>query len=125
MMVKIIRLKSGEDIIGTCNLYNNDKELDIHEPMTVDVETKGSYAGQLIMSNWLPINLIRDNKTTLKMEDVLVMMEPEDDFIVYYQNTVDKLKEVLKAKKEVKDMSDEQITEILNAMESPESRVLH
>jgi hypothetical protein len=27
--------------------------------------------------------------------------------------------------KEVKDMSDEQITEILNAMESPESRVLH
>jgi len=125
MMVKIIRLKSGEDIIGTCNLYNDDKEMDIHEPMTVDVETRGSYAGQLIMSNWLPINLIKDNKTTLNLQDILFMLDPEDSFIEYYQNTVDKLKEVLKAKQEVKDMSDEQITEILNAMESPESRVLH
>jgi len=125
MMVKIIRLKSGEDIIGTCNLYNDDKEMDVHEPMTVDVETRGSYAGQLIMSNWLPINLIKDNKTTLNLQDVLFMLDPEDSFIEYYQNTVDKLKEVLKAKQEVKDMSDEQITEILNAMESPESRVLH
>ena len=124
-MVKIIRLKSGEDIIGTCNLYNDDKEMDVHEPMTVDVETRGSYAGQLIMSNWLPINLIKDNKTTLNLQDILFMLDPEDSFIEYYQNTVDKLKEVLKAKQEVKDMSDEQITEILNAMESPESRVLH
>ena len=103
MMVKIIRLKSGEDIIGTCNLYNDDKEMDVHEPMTVDVETRGSYAGQLIMSNWLPINLIKDNKTTLNLQDVLFMLDPEDSFIEYYQNTVGKLKEVLKAKQEVKD----------------------
>ena len=125
MMVKIIRLKSGEDIIGTCNLYNDDKEMDVHEPMTVDVETRGSYAGQLIMSNWLPINLIKDNKTTLNLQDILFMLDPEDSFVEYYQNTVEKLKEVLKAKRDVQDMSDEQITEILNAMESPESRVLH
>lgn len=124
MMIKIIRLKSGEDIIGTCNFFSKE-EMDIHEPMTVDVETKGTYAGQLIMANWLPINLIKDNKTTLRMEDVLITMEPEEDFIEYYQNTVTKLKEVLKAKRDVKDMSDEQITEILNAMEDPESRVLH
>lgn len=124
-MVKIIRLKSGEDIIGTCNLYNDDKEMDVHEPMTVDVETRGSYAGQLIMSNWLPINLIKDNKTTLNLQDILFMLDPEDSFVEYYQNTVEKLKEVLKAKRDVQDMSDEQITEILNAMESPESRVLH
>jgi hypothetical protein len=124
MMVKIIRLKSGEDIIGTCNFFSKE-EMDIHEPMTVDVETKGSYAGQLIMANWLPINLITDNKTTLRMEDVLITMDPEAAFIEYYQNTVSKLKEVLKAKRDVQDMSDEQITEILNAMEDPESRVLH
>jgi hypothetical protein len=123
-MVKIIRLKSGEDIIGTCNFFSKE-EMDIHEPMTVDVETKGSYAGQLIMANWLPINLITDNKTTLRMEDVLITMDPEAAFIEYYQNTVSKLKEVLKAKRDVQDMSDEQITEILNAMEDPESRVLH
>lgn len=125
MMVKIIRLKSGEDIIGMCNIFNNDKEMDIYEPMTVDVERRGNYAGQLLMANWLPVNLIKDNKTTLKMEDVLIMMEPEATFIEYYQNTVDKLKEVLKAKQEVKDMSDAEITEILNAMEDPGSRVLH
>lgn len=125
MMVKIVRLKSGEDIIGSCDIFNNAKEMEISEPMTVDVERKGNYAGQLIMSNWLPINLIKDNKTTLKMEDVLIMMEPEIAFVEYYQNTVSKLKEVLKAKRDVQDMSDEQITEILNAMENPESRILH
>jgi len=124
MMVKIVRLKSGEDIIGMCNIFN-DYEMDILEPMTVDVETRGTYAGQLIMSNWLPVNLIKDNKTTLKMEDVLFLLDPEDAFIEYYQNMVDKLKEVLQAKRDVQDMSDEQISEILNAMEDPESRVLH
>jgi hypothetical protein len=123
MIVKIIRLKSGEDIIGS--IINSDNQIDIHEPMTVDVERRGTYAGQLIMSNWLPVNLIRDNKTTLNLEDILIMMDPEESFIEYYQNTVDKLKEVLKAKRDVQDMSDEQITEILNAMEDPESRVLH
>lgn len=123
MIVKIIRLKSGEDIIG--NIIDNMNSLDIFEPMTVDVETRGTYAGQLIMSNWLPVNLIKDNRITLKTEDVLLMMDPEDSFIEYYQTMVDKLKEVIQAKRDVQDMSDEQITEILNAMENPESRVLH
>jgi len=124
MMVKIVRLKSGEDIIGMCNVFSKE-EMDIHDPMTVDVERRGAYAGQLIMANWLPVNLIKDNKTTLKTEDILIMMEPEDSFIEYYQNTVDKLKEVLKAKQEVQDMTDSEITEILNAMENHEDRILH
>jgi alpha-galactosidase/6-phospho-beta-glucosidase family protein len=123
-MVKIIRLKSGEDIIGMCNFFSNS-EMDIFEPMTVDVETRGTYAGQLIMANWLPVNLIKDNKTTLKTEDILLTMDPEDSFIEYYTTMVDKLKEALQAKRDVQDMSDEQISEILNAMENPESRVLH
>jgi hypothetical protein len=123
-MVKIIRLKSGEDIIGMCNAFSKE-EMDIFEPMTVDVETRGTYAGQLIMANWLPVNLIKENKTTLKTEDILMMMDPEDAFIEYYNNMVDKLKEAIQAKRDVQDMSDEQITEILNAMENPESRVLH
>jgi hypothetical protein len=123
-MVKIVRLKSGEDIIGMCNVFSKE-EMDIHDPMTVDVERRGAYAGQLIMANWLPVNLIKDNKTTLKTEDILIMMEPEDSFIEYYQNTVDKLKEVLKAKQEVQDMTDSEITEILNAMENHEDRILH
>ena len=124
MMVKIIRLKSGEDIIGMCNAFSKE-EMDIFEPMTVDVETRGTYAGHLIMANWLPVNLIKENKTTLKTEDVLFLLDPEDSFIEYYNNMVDKLKEALQAKRDVQDMSDEQITEILNAMENPESRVLH
>jgi hypothetical protein len=71
------------------------------------------------------LELIKDNRITLKTEDVLLMMDPEDSFIEYYQTMVDKLKEVIQAKRDVQDMSDEQITEILNAMENPESRVLH
>lgn len=120
--IKILRLKNGEDIIGYVTSEDN-QFYDIMEPMTVDVETRGANAGHLIMYNWLPIQLIKENMTTLKSEDILTILEPEEQFMEYYSNMVEKLNNILQAKQEVKSMSEEQITEILNSME--QDRVLH
>lgn len=123
--IKIIRLKNGEDIIGFIK-SEDEVTYDISEPMTVDVEVRGGNAGNLIMSNWLPIQLIKKNETQIKSEDILTMMEPEENFIEYYMNTVDKLNKILEVKKEAAAMTDEQVTEILNALEGVgEDRVLH
>ena len=124
MLVKIIRLKNGEDII--CGIANKrGKKIEVHEPMTVDVEHRGPHAGQLIMTNWLPINLVMENKIVLHSEDVLTMMEPTEKFLEYYLNTLAKLNEILTAKEEVEGLSDNEITEILNAMEDPDNRIIH
>ena len=123
--IKIIRLKNGEDIIGFIK-SEDDMTYDVSEPMTVDVEVRGSNAGHLLMANWLPVQLIKKNETQIKSEDILTMMEPEENFIEYYMNTVDKLNKILEAKKEAAAMTDEEVTEILNALEGVgEDRVLH
>jgi hypothetical protein len=123
--IKILRLKNGEDIIAYIK-SEDDINYDISEPMTVDVEVRGSNAGQLIMGNWLPVQLIKQNETTLKSEDILLMMEPQDHFLEYYMNAVDKLNKILEAKRETEKMTDEEITEILNALEGmDEDRVIH
>lgn len=114
--IKILRLKNGEDIIGYVKSENNIT-YDISEPMTVDVEVRGSNAGHLIMNNWLPVQLIKLNEVTIKSEDILLIMEPQDHFVEYYMDTVDKLKMILDAKREAANMTDEQLTEILNALE--------
>ena len=121
--IKIIRLKNGEDIIGSIKKSRNS--IDITEPMTVGVEQRGQYAGQLVMSNWLPVSLIKDNKTKLKTEDILIMLDPDDKFREYYESMVIRLNEMIEAKNEVKEMSNEEISAILNAMEGLDNVVIH
>ena len=58
--IKIVRLRNGEDIIGSlANVCNGN--MDIIEPMSVAVE-EGPHA-RLIMSHWLPVQLIKKNET--------------------------------------------------------------
>ena len=123
-MVKILRLKSGEDIIGS--ILADDKTYIVMEPMTVDVEVRGSNAGTLVMGNWLPVQLIKDNAATINLEDVLTLLEPQDHFVEYYNNTVDKLRKIIKAKEEAEQMTDDEITAVLDAYENmDENRLLH
>ena len=123
-MIKILRLKSGEDIIGS--IMANEETYDVLDPMTVDVEVRGSNAGHLIMGNWLPVQLIKHNIATINLEDVLTLLEPQDHFVEYYVNTVEKLRNIIKAKEEAEKMTDEEISQILDVMDNMDGdRVLH
>jgi hypothetical protein len=119
--IKIVRLKNGEDIIGNLAISNND--INIAEPMLVSLEH--GHTNRLIMSHWLPVQIIKKNETTIHMEDVLTLIEPNDDLVEYYSTTVSKIAELLKAKDVVDEMEDEQIEDILEAMADSVGKVIH
>ena len=109
-MIQIIRLKNGEDIIG--QVASGLDEYEIEQPMSVSVEHRGRESG-LVMDHWLPVQLIDVNKTVIKKEDVLTTFIPNKEFTEYYEHTVERLDRLLKVRKEVEEMSDDQISEIM------------
>jgi hypothetical protein len=114
--IKIVRLHNGEDIIG--NITDKENGLfDIEEPMTVDIDHRGRQAG-LIMKHWLPVQLVKSNKIELNNKNVLCMFEPAEEFAEYYMNTVEKIHELLKAKEIVDEMTDEEIDDIMDELDS-------
>lgn len=113
--VKIVRLQNGEDIIGFVTSKENGS-YDVVEPMAVDVQLQNNQAG-LVMRHWLPVQLVKKNEIVLADKDILCMIEPADDFCEYYTNTVEKIRELLKAKKLVDSLDEEEIENIMNAFE--------
>jgi len=122
-MIKIVRLKNGEDIIGDLMKLPID-DIQITEPMSVAITNRGQESG-LIMSHWLPVQLIKKNEITIKSCDVLTMFEPNDEFAEYYLNTVEKIKSLMKAKELTDEMTDEEIDDIMDALDDSEGQVIH
>jgi molecular chaperone DnaK (HSP70) len=122
-MIKIVRLKNGEDIIGSLMRLPID-DIQITEPMSVEITNRGNENG-LVMAHWLPVQLIKKNEITIKSCDVLTMFEPNDEFAEYYLNTVEKIKSLMKAKELTDEMTDEEIEDIMDALEDSEGQVLH
>jgi SAM-dependent MidA family methyltransferase len=121
--IKIVRLKNGEDIIGSlCN--KSDGDIDITEPMCVSVVEQGNHQG-LVMSHWLPVQLIKKNEITINSRDVLTVFEPNEEFCEYYENTVEKLHAVLKAKELTDAMTDEEIEEVMESLIEAKGQVIH
>jgi hypothetical protein len=110
--IKIVRLKSGEDIIGNVTA-NGIQYYDIDEPMAFEVDYRGNHSG-LVMRHWLPVQLLKKNQIQLNAHDVLCVLEPDDEFSEYYLNTVEKVNRLLEAKASVKNMTDEEIQEIVD-----------
>jgi hypothetical protein len=121
-MIQIIRLKNGEDIIG--QVYDDTGDYEIQEPMSVSVEYRGRESG-LVMQHWLPVQLIENNKTMIRKDDVLTTFHPNAEFKEYYENTVKKMQDLLKAKEITDAMTDEEIEDIMDALDDSEGQVLH
>ena len=116
--IKIVRLQNGEDIVGYVTSKENG-HYDIVEPMTVGIEYKNRESG-LVMRHWLPVQLVKKNETVLADKDIICMFEPADDFCEYYENTVEKIRELIRAKNLVDDLSDDEVNEMLDAFEELE-----
>jgi hypothetical protein len=116
--IRIVRLQNGEDIVGYVT-SKEDGHHEIVEPMTVGVEYKNREAG-LVMRHWLPIQLVKKNETILADKDIICMFEPADDFCEYYENTVEKIRDLIKAKNLVDNFTDEEVNNIMDAFEELE-----
>ena len=87
--LRILRLKTGEDIVAT-TIENNEEGITVlKNPMHVTLVTDPQIKKQvMVIRHWLPVSLIKNNIATLFNEDILTIMEPDDEFAEYYSNLV-------------------------------------
>ena len=116
--IKIVRLQNGEDIIGSVADLDYS-QYNISEPMSVAIDYRQKTAG-LVMHHWLPVQLIKKNEITINIKDVLCLLEPNDEFVEYYTNTVEKIRELLDAKNLVDGLKDDELEDVMYAFEELE-----
>jgi hypothetical protein len=113
--IQIIRLQSGEDVIGDITVKENGT-LVVYDPMVVLVDYRNKVAG-MVMRPWLPMQLIKKNNVTLRTKDILFVVEPTDELVEYYISGIEKLHQLLYAKDIMKDLDDEDYEEVMDAFE--------
>lgn len=88
--IKIIRLNTGEDIIGSCLFDDDNESFLIDSPMKVYV-TRAAELGKtmLVMMPWLPLEIVEENLASINYSDVITMVNPKTHFIEYYFETID------------------------------------
>ena len=98
--VKIVRLQSGEDVIAQCNEVEGTGEFSLTEPMTILFKRLPSGKAFMMMSPWLPLELIEENHSLIFASDILTMVTPKKVIVDYYTRVVGEitLESVLNAK---------------------------
>ena len=121
-VVKMIRLKTGEDIIA--QVSDDGICYQVFDAMSVSVEYKGK-ATRIAMTYWLPVQLIKNQPVDLQYADILTTMDPNDDLIEYYEGTVERFHELLHAKEVVNAMSDEEMQDAFESMQLTKDLLVH
>lgn len=87
--VKLIRLNSGEDIVAY--LEEEDNNYLLLTPMAVFVKRLNSGKTIMMISTWLPNELVEDEIISISKDKVLLVMQPKKELLVYYQKSLDEL----------------------------------
>ena len=96
VICKLIRLSTGEDIIGYCLIDDDAEFVLVEDPMTVLVNRQSqTQQTMLMMMPWLPLELIEDNVATINYSDIITMVNPKESFIEYYTSIVDKYNAII------------------------------
>ena len=86
--IKIVRLQSGEDIIANC-ISSQDETMILNSPMHIIFKRISASKTAMMMMPWLPIELIKKNEAKIYNSDILTIIDPKDDLVEYYSNSVD------------------------------------
>ena len=92
--IKILRLKDGEDIMASF-IETPNHMLILENPMTVFFKRLSISKSMVMMSPWLPIELISENFVEIYSHDVLTSFEPKKSLIEYYNKAVEEANEVM------------------------------
>jgi len=136
--IKIIRLNTGEDIIGTC-LFDDDNDVFLIEcPMKVIISRVTDFGKtMLIMMPWLPLEIIEDNFASIDLNDVITIINPKKDFIEYYYSTVEKYDLLMEKTKqegssffedeldEDEELDDDALEEMLQVIKDRKDKSIH
>jgi hypothetical protein len=122
--VKILRLKTGEDIIA--EVIHDNHQYTLVDPMRLDIRRDDRTNANLLgLDMWLPFQLIESNMATLWENDVLTVMTPTQEIVDYYYSTLAEAIETYSAHKNLTELSSTDMAEVLKAMLESDSNQLH
>ena len=90
--IKIVRLQSGEDVIAS---YNDDQEgsITLTNPMALIFKRMPTGRAVMMMSPWLPLEIVEHNVACLYTQDILSVFQPKQSMINYYHNMIVEVEE--------------------------------
>jgi len=134
IQIKILRLNTGEDIIGACLMDDEHGCVGVENPMKLHMR-RMPVAGQamLIMAPWLPLEIIEDNFATINYDDIITVVEPKRKLIDHYTNTVLEIETNLTVNEtdlkmeesEEDDVDEDTMQEMLNSLKEAKKGKLH
>jgi hypothetical protein len=96
IQVKIIRLNTGEDIMGSVLMDDKHRYVSIEDPMRVILKRMtDKNQTMLLMAPWLPVELLIDNFATIDYCNIVTIVDPKPSFSEYYINTVEQFNKKL------------------------------
>jgi hypothetical protein len=128
--VKLIRLKSGEDIIAYIEQVYKLNFV-VREPMVVLTKQDNRTNKHIIMmDHWLPVPLIRHNEAFITESEIVTMLEPTSDFSEYYENAVTNMKQILtfntsSSDEEERNLTREEMLMMLEAVGPDTTELIH
>jgi hypothetical protein len=93
--IKIVRLQSGEDVIADYTQVDGDSSVLLTNPMTLMFKRMPTGRAVMLMSPWLPLELVEKNEAWLFESDILSIFQPKTQIIDYYTTTVKEVQEDL------------------------------
>lgn len=85
--IKIVRLQSGIDIISEIEEYTQEQIVRLVNPMILMFK-RTQIGSVMMLSPWLPVELIEENITNISNCDILTVFDPKDNLVDYYKEMV-------------------------------------
>ena len=89
--IKIIRLKSGEDVIATFTENKKEKKVTLENPMHIIFKrspSSKSNGPMMYMYPWVPVEMVKKDIAFIDSINVLTTFEPKGEMIEYYENVI-------------------------------------
>lgn len=121
--IKIVRLKNGVDIIGYTIEQNYSTF--IKDGMVIELHDDLRSQKQILtLANWAPSSIIKTNECIIGDNDILTKFDPTDIFVEHYLGTLKTIAALAKAKEEADELSDDEVINLIEAMEEKEHHTL-
>ena len=110
--VKVLRLKSGEDIIAY--LEQVDKlNFIVREPMVFMFKNNPKTGKDIVMmDHWLPAQLLKHNEAFLAENEIVTILEPTSEFSEYFENAVDSIHKAKSMVEELSESNEEEMSQL-------------
>ena len=104
--IKIVRLQSGEDIIANYFVDDENGTIMLDNPMHIIFKRNNNGQTVMMMMPWLPVEIIKQNYAIIDMADILTIIDPKENLITHYGNTVIEIMERISAKEMEEELDD-------------------